>query len=204
MYMFVSFGIPEVDSLYWIQPIYGYISIEMCRTSRGSSKRQESLRKLDFLIPYDPCMVCIYLQFVHFYGKCREIYHTWILWVIDGYKILRFSTGNVVRHWRSAKNPAGQDVGCRHSSTPNVHMEVWPTSKGIDIKERLLENSSNRMCFWLLPCGTWGKPTRFWLCAKKNTLQVCHLHAVGRVWQCQVWICPSIWGDSLEVTDFFR
>ena len=25
---------------------------------------------------------CIYLHLVDFYGKCRGIYHTWILWVI--------------------------------------------------------------------------------------------------------------------------
>ena len=32
-------------------------------------------------IPSDPCMVCISLHLVDFYGKCREIYHTWMLWV---------------------------------------------------------------------------------------------------------------------------
>lgn len=41
---------------------------------------------LDFLFPEDPCMD-IYLQYLAtyiyifgFYGKCRKIYHTWILW----------------------------------------------------------------------------------------------------------------------------
>ena len=27
----------------------------------------------------------IYLHLVDFYGKCRQIYHAWILWVIGGY-----------------------------------------------------------------------------------------------------------------------
>ena len=150
-------------------------------------------------------LVYIYLQLVDSYGKCREIYHTWILWVIDGYEFLRFSTGNVVRPWRSAQNPAGQEVGCRHSSTPNVHMEVWPKRKGIDIKERLPENASHLICFDFFHAeGDSGKTYSLLAVRQKNTLQGCHLHAVGRVWQCQVWICPSIWGDSLDVTDFFR
>ena len=31
---------------------------------------------------------CIYLHLVDFYGKCREIYHTWILWVIVCFSFL--------------------------------------------------------------------------------------------------------------------
>ena len=34
--------------------------------------------------PYHPCMVrYIYLHLVDFYGKRTEIYHTWIVWVLN-------------------------------------------------------------------------------------------------------------------------
>ena len=38
-------------------------------------------------IPHTIHVWYIYLHLVDFYGKCREIYHTWIVWVLASWKI---------------------------------------------------------------------------------------------------------------------
>ena len=54
------------------------------RVGKGCGVEVKRVFVLSFFshTPYQPCMVYLPTWMVYFYGKCREIYHTWIVWIL--------------------------------------------------------------------------------------------------------------------------
>ena len=74
----------------------------------------------------------IYLHLVDFYGKCRWIYHTWILWVWEGFHELPKHPAKRVFFFRSnGRWFVGSSVGKVAVGWPNVfnvkRMVCWPS-----------------------------------------------------------------------------
>ena len=71
---------------------------------RGPGKETNKMS----LSPYDPCMA--YLPtLVDFYGKCRWIYHAWILWEGDQVKILQYFSSWIRKTYYNASNQHSLD-----------------------------------------------------------------------------------------------
>ena len=101
--------------------------------------------------PYHPRMAYIYPHLVEFYGKCGEIYHTWILWVI----FCQWIVSGCRPSWNS---------GIRHDT---IHR--WSDYKGYTVPMglwvfeytlRLTWKTKNRLGVWVVVVFIDNEPRR--------------------------------------------
>ena len=64
--------------------------ISICTPQRMQTLQHIGETRVGF--PYHPGMVHIYLHLVDFYGKCVQIYYTWMVWDCDYGLLQRYLT----------------------------------------------------------------------------------------------------------------
>ena len=83
-------------SLAWAWSIGAWYVVDYAKSSRSTCKEFRyneggwnqnwgGLKQNQHFVPYHPCMVLFtYYIWLIFYSKCRDIYHTWMQWLIWG------------------------------------------------------------------------------------------------------------------------
>ena len=104
---------------------------------------------------------CIYLHLVDFYGKCRAIYHTWILWVIVCFSFLG-GAGKKYRNRHSILSSPIYNMEPLWRCTSPLRTGVWQATTKKETQQLKIIRTTTWQFFLTFLRGESRPPTRGW------------------------------------------